>query len=674
MILLACFFGLILLLCIAADWQWLKDAKTIVQPQKPSPSPLLIERWYDPTPVPSAIEVKLAHALIPPADPYDLAKRLRHISGPFPVPTPALPAQYAVGDGETFWALNLDTAESFPISATLRCISPHLYMWVQEGISLSQDALEKSTQAFEERLYPTVRHYFGTEPSPGIDNDVHLNVLNARFSGAAGYFSSSDQYPSRVIPTSNEREMFYINLSSEYPGSASYEATLAHEFQHMVHWFADPNEDSWITEGASELAMHLCGYRGYDRSSVFARSPDTQLNHWNSGPNATAAHYGAAFLFMAYFAERFGPQVTRELVANPANGIAGFNAVLQAQQVAPAESSMPARTLSFDDLFADWVVANYLDGESNQIATGPYAYQSLDVQVQPERAISSYPAKGDGQVHQYAADYIVLEPSGQDWQLYFTATATTRLIPNQAHSGRYQWWSNRGDSSNMTLTRSFDLHGLKEASLQVWLWYDIEENWDYAYIEASTNGGLTWHILPGRYTTTENPNGYSYGPGYTGTSSTNRTSPGSAEWIQETFDLSPVAGQQVLIRFEYLTDDAVNHVGLCVDDIHIPELGYVHDAEDSDDGWVPQGFIRTDNELSQRYILQVILLTDHVTIERLFLYHQPSATLTIQGSQPDLRQAVVVISAVTPGSTETASYHYEILPLKSPTDRCPSGS
>jgi len=611
-------------------------------------------KQFKPTPTPTDTEVLLASMQVPPLDRYDLARRLKHIAGPIPQAKAVSPMKYSLGDHEVFWALNLDRVESFQISATLHLISPHLYMWVQDGMQVPQDALERSAQTFEEHLYPTIRSYFGSEWSPGIDNDVRLTILNARFSGAAGYFSSSDEYPSAVMPYSNQREMFYINPEHEQPGSSSYDATLAHEFQHMIHWFADSNEEAWVNEGASELAMHLCGYSRDVRINAFADHPDTQLNSWDSEPDSAAAHYGAAFLFLAYFAERFGPQMTRELVANKLNGIAGLNSVLQAHKV----------NLSFEDLFADWVIANYLDGEGSTAASAPYAYQGLDVQVKAERVVSSYPAKGEGTVHQYAADYIELEPAGQDVRLDFSGVATTRLVPNQAHSGRYQWWSNCGDNSDMTLTRSFDLSSLDKATLQVWLWYDIEEGWDYAYVEASTDGGATWHILPGRYTTTENPGGNSYGAGYTGTSGMGDTTTGSAEWIQETFDLSPFAGQQVLIRFEYLTDEAVNHPGLCIDDISIPELGYAYNAEQGDDGWMAQGFVRCDNAVPQHYIVQLIRFADQVTIERLPLDEDQSGTLIIRGFDQRIRKAVLAVSAVTSGSTEVASYRYELHPIE----------
>jgi hypothetical protein len=607
-------------------------------------------------------ESLLANVLVPFADPYDLAIRLKHIHGLFPQPTALAPIPYSVGDRTSFWVLNLGSAQSFQISATLRYIGPHLYMWVQDGVSVAEESLEQSGQTFEESLYPTVRRYFGSEWSPGIDNDVRLTVLNAQFSGASGYFSSSDQYPPTVVPTSNGRDMVYINVDSMQLGTSSYDATLAHELQHMVHWFADPNEDSWVSEGLSELAEHLCGYSKDGRIRVFAANPDIQLTDWETDSGQVTAHYAASFLFMAYFAERFGPDWTRDLVANEQNGSAGFDSVLRAHGTA----------LSFADVFADWAIANYLDGESRNTEVAPYLYQGLDIQVQPERVVSTYPDQGDGSVNQYGADYIELGPSAQDLRLEFHGEATTRLVPNTAHSGRYEWWSNHGDNSDMTLTRAFDLRGLSAATLQAWLWYDIEDGWDYAHIEASADGGETWQILPGQYTTTRNPSSQSYGPGYTGRSGDySRDASGAAQWIEETVDLSPFAGQPVLIRFEYITDDAVNHSGLCVDDIRIPQLRYTYDVEQGDDGWVAQGFVRTDNALPQHYLVQVIRLGENASVKRLWVEGEDGAALTIPRFDGDAGRNILVISAVTRFSYEPARYQYQIRPIaqiESPAD------
>ena len=570
--------------------------------------------------------------------------------------TPSVPKSYRVGDREKFWVLDLEPVRSFQVQATLRHVTLRLYLWVQDDLNVPQESLEQSAQIFDERLYPTVRSYFGSERSPGIDNDVRLTVLHARFAGATGYFSSSDQYPSALVPYSNQREMFYINPEQAEPGSSAYEGTLAHEFEHMVHWHADPNEDAWINEGAAELAMYLCGYSRDFRIRAFADIPDTPLTQWEVQDNRLAVHYGAAFLFMDYLAERFGAEITRDLVACPLNGPASVEAVLQQHGIG----------LCFDGLFANWTIANYLSG-TGYATTATYGYKDLVVHARAERTVSTYPAQGDGTVHQYAADYIEIDPKGQNLQLQFVGGGAsqnaqghpmTRLVPNQAHSASQQWWSNRSDNSDMTLTRCFDLGGLSEATLQAWLWYDVEEGWDFAYVEASTDGGATWQILPGTQATADNPSGNSYGPGYTGRSgATDGTA--DATWILESFDLSPFVGHQTCIRFEYLTDEAVNGPGFCVDDVRIPELGYSYDAEGSDDGWVAQGFVRTDNALPQRFIVQLIRIGSQVSVEQVGLREDQSATVSIDGSG-DTQKAVLVVSAVTPCTYEVASYHYEL--------------
>ncbi len=641
--------------CAALVWLLVGSARPATGERAPSspPAPTLTVRRLPAAA--STPESLLAGVRIPFADPYDLARRLQHRPGLLPQSTAPAPVPYAAGDRSSFWVLNLDSAQSFQISATVRYVGPHLYMWVQDGVSWAPEALAQSAQTFEDKLYPTVRRYFGSESSPGIDNDVRLTVLNARFSGASGYFSSSDQYPPAVVPTSNGREMFYINVDSLQPGTSLYDSTLAHELQHMVHWFADPNEDSWVSEGLSELAEHLCGYSKDARVRILAANPDTQLTDWEANSGQTIAHYAASFLFMAYFAERFGPDWTRDLVANERNGSAGFDVVLQEY----------GSNLSFEDVFADWLVANYLDGESGSMDVGPYRYQGLDIQVSPERILSGYPAQGDGIVNQYGADYLALAPSAMDLTLEFQGEATTRLVPNTAHSGRYQWWSNRADNSDMTLTRAFDLRGVGSATLQAWLWYDIENGWDYAYIEASTDGGETWQILPGRYTTIWDPSGQSYGLAYTGASGSHSPdAAGAAQWIEETVDLSSFAGQRILLRFEYITDDAVHHSGLCVDDIRISELGYAYDAEQGDDGWVAQGFVRTDNTLPQHYLVQVIRLDGTASVRRVLVAGEDGATLAIPRFDAGTGRSILIVSAMTRFSHEPAPYHYEIHPVK----------
>lgn len=237
----------------------------------------------------------------------------------------------------------------------------------------------------------------------------------------------------------------------------------------------------------------------------------------------------------------------------------------------------------------------------------------------------------------------------------FTGSTQAKLVDNDPHSGRYQWWSNRGDVSNMTLTREFDLSLLDAATLEFWAWYDIEDDYDHAYVEASSDGGQTWYILPGEHTTGSNPYGNSFGPAYTGMS-------GGGErpaWVKEQVDLTPYVGQSTLIRFEYITDDAYNDPGFCVDDIAIPELRYTDDVE-LDGGWEAEGFIRSTNTVPQEWLVQVIAFGSETRILEMELRDEQEGRLVVQGFGTDVDRAVLIISALAPATTEVAGYEYSV--------------
>ncbi|MFQ5614181.1 MAG: hypothetical protein ACE5H9_18825 [Anaerolineae bacterium] len=592
-------------------------------------------------------EELLALTEVPVRDQRLLAQRLELNGQEVPEVVNETAPNYQLGDTETFWVGDLasGTPEHFQARATLVHISQHAYWWVADGVDLDLDAIRRSAEVFENQTYPTNRQFFGSEWTPGVDNDPHVYIFLGHVPGVGGYYSSSDEYSSLVNEFSNEHEMFFINARSLAPGNSFFDGILAHEFQHMIHWHQDRNEPVWVNEGLSELAFLLNGFKNDQKMQAFLGGPDLQLNTWTSLTDARSksiAHYGASYLFMVYFLERFGEEVMKAVVASPANGEAGFEAGL-------AEAGL---NLTFDDVFADWLVANVLNDPS--LAGGRYGYRAVDLApLRFEERVDAYPAGAEATVSQYGADYIALTGQG-DVLITFQGKATASLLDNQAHSGRYQWYSNRGDDVDSTLTRAFDLRGVEAATLTYWTWYDLEEDWDYAYVEVSTDGGQTWTALPTPHTRDDDPSGNAYGPGYTGQSGDGPV------WIEESLDLSPYAGQEILIRFEYVTDDAVNRPGFAVDDIRIPEIGYAYDAETDDGGWQAEGFVRIDNVLRQRYIVQVIEIGEEVTVHRLALDANNQGSYRVQGLGDRLERAVLVVSAQAPVTTEPAAYRYQL--------------
>jgi hypothetical protein len=479
-----------------------------------------------------------------------------------------------------------------------------------------------------------------------VDNDPHVSILHAHGLGAVGgYYSSADEFVSAVREDSNEMEMFYISLDYTRINSQDYHSTLAHEFQHMIHWYNDRNEDTWLNEGFAQLASFLNGFDPGGTDWLFASQPDNQLSDIDYDAPDGGASYGAAYLFTLYFLDRFGQGSTQALVTDPANGFASVDEVL---------GNLGAGIVH-EDLFADWVVANLLDDPV--IYEGQYGYSEIDprqFQMDARFTSSDYPLSRETTVRQYGTDYI--EVRGKDSLLFsFAGSTQVGLVNTQAHSGRYLWWSNRQDDSDTTLTRAFDLSEVETATLEFSTWYDIEENWDYAYVEVSTDGGQTWEILNTPSGTGTNPNGNSFGWAYTGASGGGE----QAEWIREQVDLSSYVGQEVLVRFEYITDDAVNRPGFTMDDVAIPEIGYSSDFEIDGDGWESAGFIRHANVLPQRWLIQLVLFGLETTVERLELESDQSGQWEIPLGE-DVERAVITVSALAPVTTEPGSYGYEI--------------
>ena len=242
----------------------------------------------------------------------------------------------------------------------------------------------------------------------------------------------------------------------------------------------------------------------------------------------------------------------------------------------------------------------------------------------------------------------------KDITLKFTGSTKAPLIDAQPHSGQYFWWSNRGDSAALTLTRPFDLSSVKSATLKYWIWYSLEKDWDYGYVIVSDDGGATWKILKTPSGTDRDPNNNNYGWGYTGGSGSDST----PEWIQETVNLSQYAGKQIMLGFEVVNDLAVNLPGLAIDDVEIPELNYKDDFESGDGGWQPEGWILTNNYVPQRYIVQLIGFGQDgsTSVTRLPINDDNIGQWDVPLST--LKQAVVMVSGAASKSSEVARFNW----------------
>jgi hypothetical protein len=286
-------------------------------------------------------------------DLFRLTKELVPGSGDIPRTLPGDAAQLQVGRTDTFWLIDLTDTETYQSEFRLALVTPHAYWYIEEGLDVSLSGLERSASRFEENIYPVVTEVFGSEWSPGIDNDPRLNILNPRLKGVAGYFSSTDEYPTGVRPRSNQREIIYLNALNVPAGGANYDRVLAHELQHAIHWNADASEDTWINEGLAELSSSIALGSSFS-IRLFLRGAPISLINWPTSSGGVIANYGAASLFMHFFTEHFGGRDNlKGLLAQTEDGIAGIDAYLD-------ETGYEER---FEDVFRLWAAANILDGD-----------------------------------------------------------------------------------------------------------------------------------------------------------------------------------------------------------------------------------------------------------------------------------------------------------------------
>lgn len=590
-------------------------------------------------------EAALRNAAIPPRDRVILARELLGVDE-IP-PPPASAPERALGELQVFHVTNSSEDRAFEVTAELRAIGEHIYLWVEQDAPVNQQTLEALARSFDRRIYPETRALWGSEATPGIDGDPRIYGLFVHDlgMGTAAYFVSEHTYPREAVSTSNEHEMFFFNLDAlGYDFSLPYiESVVAHEFQHMIRNHLQLNEEYWVNEGFSEFTQLYLFEPPVWEVLSFLGAPNTQLNTWAEQMGLRSRNYGASLLFFTYFYDRYGLDALRALSADPhVRGLEGVDRVLR-------NLGEPG----VDAFFADWVLANFLfDGSLND---GRYGYNSFRdhlVSAAPLATVSELPFTAEGLVPQYATDYYVFNRLGgvDSLNISLDVPPTVSLVPVAASSGTQMWYSNKADVSSTMLTRAFDLSGVDAATLTWNVWYDIEQSWDYGYVLASGDGGANWDILETVHTTSANPHNTAYGPGYTGK---------SGGWLAETASLNAYAGGEVLVRFQMITDDAVTLPGMVIDDVSVPVIGYADDFEGDGGGWKADGWVWIDNVLSQQVWVQAVQQRggDIDVTRRL----APAESAWMLPLQDGVDQVVVAISPFAPVTTVPMPYTLKVM-------------
>jgi len=155
----------------------------------------------------------------------------------------------------------------------------------------------------------------------------------------------------------NSENIIYIDSNPSIINEAGLENTLftlAHEYQHLLHWNADVKEGTfqtnnseyafhnpWLNEGISDLMPSILGF-GQRDYTPFLDSPTIGLDEWAEiGSSSTLPYYAKSALFFQYLYESQGLAVIGEIFNSTEQGIESIKSIFGNED--------------FETLFIDWI-------------------------------------------------------------------------------------------------------------------------------------------------------------------------------------------------------------------------------------------------------------------------------------------------------------------------------
>jgi immune inhibitor A len=486
----------------------------------------------------------------------------------------------------------------------------------EDRISTAQ--LAYMLDQFDTMIFPTVTEVFGLLDARGEEGTkvwalIHNIQDEAFYDGSetsyvAGYFSSAEN-------GFHNRNMFHIDthdwINRVGPNGARpylYEGTFAHEFEHMCHYDVDPDEPSWVDEGLADLASFLSGY-GHSSGHVayyMVYHFWTPLTFWGGG----LEDYGASYLFQLYLWEKYGgTEFISALVEEQANGIEGIENTLAAF----------GYTETFDEIFDDWTIANYIDDTSDNPL---YGYDTLTIGsidswgyniewvLNDYWGIVPFGDKSDPLPVGFMSSWFLGAPMPYTAHYYrFAGQPSLQTLVEgdgyagtAAYSGDLHWYSGMEAWAWKSFSQSFSIP-LGDTELNFRTYFEIETDWDYGYVEVHDLNTNEWYTLEALGVTTsslpnpqdnENCDDHREPEAYAAAGRWHAFTDFSAGYMSITMDLSPFAGHDIDLYFTVWQDGAYTEQMMYVDDIEITnDVFPLDNVEGGLDGWTTTGWVVT---------------------------------------------------------------------------------
>jgi hypothetical protein len=350
---------------------------------------------------------------------------------------------FSIGSTQSWYGYDFTESNYYKVPSTCRGIGPHCYVFVEDAqwnSRVNQAAVDSVVNEFENKtpanpnkgIYQTDVDAFGNPPD--VDNDPRIIILildiqdgyNGTGGYTAGYFSATNEI---TTSNSNKAELYYMDCNpTDLKTSSGLETALetcAHEFQHMINWnyHQSSSELTFVNEGCSMLAEINCGYPP-SFPGLYANETNHFLFDWRRTNSTLVLNdYSRAQRYFTYWLDQFGIGIFKHVVQDNILGQAGLINAL----------STDGQTISFTQLFVNWLVANKLDDISINSAYGYPVHPGLTKAASKNIYLNPNISATDT-VTYLAAQYFTYT-GGSNLNITFTAPATNSLVIKAIEQG-----------------------------------------------------------------------------------------------------------------------------------------------------------------------------------------------------------------------------------------------
>lgn len=326
---------------------------------------------------------------------------------------------WEVGDSKSIYVdVNSGMSTYVRKTARLRAKSNNCYVWVVDGYyttesgsgcKVSTAIAEEYASKFEE-MYPYITNIFGNESEKIInwdsksvvdmstlsDTGTKINIVvydigddygSSSSGGVVGYFYAKDYYytaqasstysrldiistifggssssDDSIISKSNVGKYFYVDSGFANSDFNTTISTLAHEFQHMIDFNQKEMKHNLSPEtSCNEMLSMLCEDMMQEKLGLADyASPKSRIQSFNAyyyisgireylSGNYAALSYSTSYAFGSWLARQYGGAALVKEISQ--------NAYVGSASIVNAVNKVNATSKSFDDLFAEFVLA-----------------------------------------------------------------------------------------------------------------------------------------------------------------------------------------------------------------------------------------------------------------------------------------------------------------------------